>query len=132
MSTKRSRRKTKSKMKKTLMIIAIALFSVAAIPQDRTANVAQISYATTVTGYTTDSGGTGNVDGYPIKGIYTFSNTKPVNLRLSVWIPGSDYAHKVFGNNDDALRSSVYQDSGSYVVKNPLSSKLCRKTTSYI
>lgn len=64
--------------------------------QDRSAYVTKFEYANTTMEIAVGSD-IGNLYSYPTKNIYTFSNEQPVNLKLSVWIPGSDYAFKLFG-----------------------------------
>ena len=86
-------------MKQIMMMVTVALFSSATVSaQNRSADVSEVKFADTVVRLTADSGAI-NLQEYPIKETYTFSNAKHVNVRLSVWIPGSDYAYEIFGIN---------------------------------
>ena len=95
-------------MKRIMMMVATMLISGAIVSaQNRSADVSEVKFADTVVRLTVGPD-TGGLESYPIREIFTFSNTKHVNLRLSVWIPGSDYAYKVFGiNGNQASKSSM-------------------------
>ena len=95
------------------MMIAVALFSIAAASaQDETISLISTKWADMhLKIKDTEEGG---LISYPFKMVYTFSNTKPVNVRQSVWIPcdsyGNGYPSEVFGyncNSSEAQASSA-------------------------
>ena len=87
---------------KRFLTIAVALVSIAAVSaQDRSATIIQIDFNCLFGIRTSPSYDI--MAAYPEKLGFTFTNTKPINVRMAIYIPDCDYAQSIFPLTDEEI-----------------------------
>ena len=92
------------------MMIAVALVSAAAVnAQDRSATIIQMDYSCLLGRRTSPSYDV--MVSYPERLVFTFENTKPINVRMAIYIPCCDYAQSVFPLTDEEIAQRTIASS---------------------